>query len=105
MLRLLLVCGVLSLAGCESNRWLTADREDVSVDGATYRLNWIRQGRAIDFRTHRNEMLVLGPDPTLESARSSQATLDKARALCGTPAPRIFATNRADQVFHFRVEC
>jgi len=100
----------LCVAGCGggpgAERWLSATRENVSVEGAPYHVAWLRAGpREIDFRSHRDQPIYLNPDMALEQRRNVEAAMVVARRECGVQKVEADGIVRADLQFSGRIRC
>jgi hypothetical protein len=100
------------LSGCAmggGERWLSAQKEDVDVQGINYRVNWVAvSDQSYDFRTHRSDfgsMIVIMPDPVIEKANSIQATAIVARKLCQSEKIIQELNVKAGDMFRFRYRC
>jgi|SRR3990167_6782353 len=106
-----LVVGIV-VSGCVmggGERWLTAQKEDVNVQGVNYRVSWISAGdRLYDFRTHRNDfgsVIIFMPDSALEKANNIQAATIVARKLCQSEKLNQELDTKSGDMFLFRFRC
>jgi hypothetical protein len=77
-----LILGLALLSSPALAQWVFSyDKEDVIVDGATYRVNWLVKDGGIDFRTHRNESFY-SSSPLDEKRRNLKAAEIVAKRVC-----------------------
>jgi len=100
-MRPLILLVALVLGGCVTARWTSAQNEDVDVNGATYRVSWLKvDSGQIDFRAHRNEFIVVGPDAITEKVAITQAMTSVGRRLC--PSGKLTIENETREgAMHF----
>lgn len=92
-------------AGDNNLRWIEGAKEDVVVEGATYRVVSLATSEGFDFRSHRNESLVLAPDELVEKRRNRAAVLQVAGRLCGGKAPSVTMDGKSGSMFVTSVRC
>ncbi len=95
------------LAGCAGGeRWFNSDHDDINVDGANFRVSWVRAGdQEIDFRAFRNESFVLFPDPIIEKQMSMRAAGMVAARLCPRQKVAFVSDAKAGEMYLFRARC
>jgi hypothetical protein len=96
-----------ALAGCAGGeRWFNSDHDDINVDGANFRVSWVRAGdQEIDFRAFRNESFVLFPDPIIEKQMSMRAATIVAARLCPRQKVAFLSDTKDGQMYLFRARC
>ena len=86
-----------------AERWLTADKDDVSIDGINHRVDWVKgPAGELDFRSRKSdfgEFITIMPDPILERQRNERATADIAARLCGGPSALVNTTTEGAMYF------
>ena len=82
---------------------LTYEKEDVVVDGATYRVNWQAKDGGIDFRTHRNESFHMS-SPLDEKRRNMKAAEIIAKRVC-QGAAKLSVDMKDGDMWLWRFEC
>jgi hypothetical protein len=105
--RLMLVLCMTALGGCAGGeRWFNSDHEDISVDGATFRVSWVRANdQEIDFRAFRNASLALFPDPMIEKQGNMRAAGVVAARLCPRQKVTFVSDTKDGDIFLFRARC
>ncbi len=95
------------LAGCAGGeRWFNSDHDDINVDGANFRVSWVRAGgQEFDFRAFRNESFVLFPDPLVEKQMSMFAATIVAARLCPRQKVAFLSDTKDGQMYLFRARC
>jgi hypothetical protein len=97
------VCLVLSIVPAAAQWVFTYEKEDVVVDGATYRVNWQAKDGGIDFRTHRNESFY-SSSPLDEKRRNLKAAEIVAKRVC-SGAPKLSVDTKDGDMWLWRFEC
>jgi hypothetical protein len=105
--RLPFVLCLTVLAACAGGeRWFNSDHDDVSVDGANFRVSWARSGdQQFDFRAFRNESFVLFPDLIIEKQMSMRAVTIVAARLCPRQKVAFVSDSKDGQMYLFRARC
>ena len=95
------------LAGCAGGeRWFNSDHDDIKVDGANFRVSWVRAGdQEFDFRAFRNESFVLFPDPIIEKQMSMRVATTVAARLCPRQKVTFISDTKDGQMYLFRARC
>lgn len=105
-----LVASSVVLGGCltadNDFRWVGANRENVSIEGAPYHVRWIRTAGGIDFRTHRDQTFIFSPDEVLERRRTVEASMVVARRECGVDQVQAEGVTKiSQQAFAGHIRC
>ena len=105
--RLASVLCLTVLVGCAGGeRWFNSDHDDINVDGANFRVSWVRTGdQEIDSRAFRNESFVLFPDPIIEKQMSMRAATIVAARLCPRQKVAFLSDTKDGQMYLFRARC
>ncbi|HLH90132.1 MAG TPA: hypothetical protein VKX28_16905 [Xanthobacteraceae bacterium] len=99
------------LAGCAmggAQRWLSAQSNDIEVNGVNYRVDWtpVPDG-AFDFRSRESDFgqfVTVMPDPILEQQGNERAVSIVANRLCGGSSSLVSTTNQGAMYF-IRMQC
>ena|SRR6266700_2516793 len=99
----LLFCLLLPYSPAQAQWVLSYEKENVVVDGATYRVNWQAKDGGIDFRTHRNESFF-SSSPLDEKRRNLKAAETVARRVC-RGVPKLSVDTKDGDMWLWRFEC
>jgi hypothetical protein len=98
-----LTWGIADCAAESAGRWLNAEKEDVVVAGATYRVNWLPIDGGYDFRSHYNQPLS-AMDTMMDKMNNQIAVMIVGQRLCGKK-PIIVGETKDGDMFLTRVRC
>lgn len=94
------------LSGCanDAGRWAGSNREEVPVEGATYRVVWIRTAEGIDAHSNNASWAIRTADMLIDKRQATEAMRVVAMRECASPAT-IMAETSVDQSFAATWKC